>query len=187
MPTSLSAFISTLATYSANALLAVIVLFESLLITSLPLAPYQAEQVDRAISLLESSGFDREAFVLRNASIKRSSDNWLNSITEKENAFAATNMPFGILTIYPDFYSRTKDDSERAMILLHEARHMLGGNENDAYSFVWKNRSRLGWTQRTHGAGEVYTTVELQTRANAPEIFNCPEKLWNDCTEVKIR
>lgn len=182
----LSQFLLNLGSVLVSALLAVILLLETLLITSLPLAEHQQEVVDRAVALIEQKGFQKEAFVLRRIAFKRSSDNWLNSLVEKENAFAATNMPFGILTLYPDFYSRTKDDTERAMILLHEARHMLGGNEEDAYSFVWKNRKTLGWTQMTYGTSEVFITVELQTRAHVPGLFNCPDRLWSDCSERRI-
>jgi len=187
MRSNLIRFTTRFLTYLANGVLAVVLLFETMIVTSLPLAPHQAETVERAVKILDQKGFDREAFVLRNISVKRSSDNWLNQIFERENAFAATNMPFGILTIYPDFYKRTKDDTERAMILLHEARHMLGSDEHTAYSYVWKNREKLGWTQMSHGSGEVYTTVEEQTRSNAPELFNCPDRLWSDCTEMKVR
>lgn len=171
-------------TFIANGLLAFVLLFESLLATSLPLADHQSRMVDDAINVLEQKGFKREAFLLRNVTFFRSSDNWLNSMDHKENAFAATNLPFGIVTIYPDFYSRTKDDTERAFILLHESRHLLGENENEAYSYAWKNRKKLGWTQLAYGSDEVYITVELQTREHAPEIFNCPDKLWMDCTEM---
>lgn len=173
-------------TYLANCLLAVVLLFESLLVTSLPLAGHQETMVDDAIGVLREKGFSREAFVLENVAIFRSSDNWLNALTEKENAFASANLPFAILTIYPDFYTRTRDDTERAMILLHEARHLLADNEPRAYGFVWNNREKLGWTQLTHGTSEIYTTVEMQTREHAPEIFNCPDRLWSDCTEVEI-
>ncbi|HUF04004.1 MAG TPA: hypothetical protein VMM38_07490 [Aridibacter sp.] len=179
-------FIFSVLTYIANCLLAVVLLFESLLVTSLPLAPHQESKVDSAIDVLRKQGFSREAFVLENVAIFRSSDNWLNSLVEKENAFASANLPFAILTIYPDFYTKTKDDTERSMILLHEARHILADNENQAYGFVWRNRARLGWTQMSHGTSETYTTVELQTREHVPEIFNCPDRLWSDCTELPI-
>jgi hypothetical protein len=186
MNLSFSKFTIGLLTCIANGALAVVLIMESLLITSLPLANHQKAKVDAAIAILESKGFDREVYVLKNFTLFRSSDNWLNAIAGQENAFAATNMPFGVMTLYPDFYSRTNDDTERAMILLHESRHMLGDNEDGAYGFVWKNRAKLGWTQLGHGTTETYTSVELLTRQFAPALFNCPDRLWSDCTEVRI-
>ena len=155
----------------------------SLIITSAPLRDIERETLDRTIALLEKKGFDREVFLLRHVTIFRRTDSWLNTLADKENAFAATNFPFGVMTIYPDFYSKAQDDTERAMILLHEAQHLQGKNERDAYVYVWRNRQRLGWTILSHGTTESYITIELQTRENSPELFTCPANLWNDCTE----
>jgi hypothetical protein len=66
----------------------------------------------------------------------RANDNWLNASVEKENAYAATNYPFEIVTIYPDFFRFTVDDTERAAILLHEAQHLKGKDEKESYEFV---------------------------------------------------
>lgn len=172
-----------LGTYSASIVLTVVAFYLSLLSTSLPPAQYQRTEISRAISVLADKGFDREVWLLRHTVTFRGTDNWLNSFTEKENAYASTNFPFEIITLYPDFYSKAVDDTERAMILLHEARHLTGENENQAYAYVWKQRKRLGWTIATHGDTESYVTIEQQTRENAPELFNCPEKPWDDCTE----
>jgi hypothetical protein len=157
--------------------------YSSLLFTSQPLRDDERATVDRTIDLLAARGFRREAVLLRHATAFRRSDNWLNSLAVKENAFASTNFPFGVITLYPDFYHRATDDTERAMILLHEARHLQGGDEADAYAYVWENRGRLGWTMLSHGTTETFVTVELLTRDAAPELFTCPHKLWNDCTE----
>jgi hypothetical protein len=156
----------------------------SLVATSAPLSHEERETVDRAVDLLAAKGFDREVFMLRNAATFRSTDHWLNRIAVSENAFAATNFPFQIVTIYPDFYTKAADDTERAMILLHEAQHLMAGGEAAAYGYVWQNRSRLGWTQLTHGTTETYVTIAEQTRENSPTLFNCPSNLWNDCTET---
>jgi hypothetical protein len=156
----------------------------SLISTALPLFPEQRQQVDRAIDLLDSKGFNTEAFLLRGTTTFRGTDNWLNALVRKESAFAATNFPFQIITLYPDFYSRTKDDRERAVILLHEARHLMGGNEKDAYAYVWQHRRDLGWTQLSHGTTPAFVTIEQQTRQNAPALFDCPSNLWSDCTET---
>ena len=156
----------------------------SLLATSLPLEHHQRETVDRAIAILEAKGFDSEVFLLRNTVSYRSSDHWLNSFVFSENAYAATNFPVQIVTIYPDFYTKAEDDTERAMILLHEARHLMGEGEPEAYAYVWQNRNRLGWTILTHGTTPTYITIGDITREIAPELFTCTDKLWNDCTEL---
>ena len=155
----------------------------SLMITSAPLRDDERETIDRTIALLETKGFDREVFLLRHLTTFRGLSNWLNTLARNENAFAATNFPFAVITLYPDFYTRAQDDTERAMILLHEARHLQGGNERDAYSYVWRNRQKLGWTQLSHGTTESYITIGLLTREATPELFTCPAKVWNDCTE----
>ena len=140
--------------------------------------------VDRAVAVLEAKGFASEVFLLRNVTTFRSSDNWLNQAVGGENAYAATNYPFGIITIYPDFYTKAADDTERAMILLHEAQHLKNKNEAEAYAYVWRERQRLGWTTLSHGTTPTFVTVELQTRENSPELFTCRSKAWDDCTET---
>ena len=154
----------------------------SLLATSKPVSVSEMQTITRAIDLLDERGFGREAFLLRNTVSFRSTDNWINAATTDENAYAATNFPFEIVTIYPDFYNKAVDDTERAMVLLHEAQHLQGKNEREAYAYVWQNRTRIGWTQLSHGTTETYITVGEQTRENAPELFSCTANYWNDCT-----
>lgn len=163
--------------------LALLTFHLSMVSTSAPLYFEEKDAVDSAIALLKAKGFATEVFLLEHTVTFRRSDNWLNRLAEKENAFAATNLPFQIITLYPDFFTRASDDTERAMILLHEARHLMARDEASAYAYVWKNRSRLGWTQLSHGTTETYVTIAELTREHAPELFNCPSKLWNDCTE----
>lgn len=155
-----------------------------MLATSWPITHEDEHAVDRAIQVLEDKGFHTEVFLLRHTTTFRSTDNWLNRLADEENAFAATNTPFQIVTLYRDFYRRASDDTERAMILLHEAQHLMAKDEAAAYAYVWKNRSRLGWTQMSHGTTETYVTIEQQTREHAPALFNCPDKIWSDCTET---
>ncbi|MEP6789431.1 MAG: hypothetical protein ABJB40_13415 [Acidobacteriota bacterium] len=169
--------------YLFASFLALVIFYLSLVITSPPLTLTETQPIDRAISVLESKGFAREAFLLRHVATFRGSDNWLNETQSAENAYAATNFPFEMITLYPDFYRKATDDTERAMVLLHEAQHMQGDDETAAYAYVWQNRERLGWTQLSHGTTETYVTVGLQTRENAPELFTCANKMWNDCTE----
>ena len=177
-------FAITTLRYAFAGFLGLVIFYLSLMATSAPLSRGERQTIDRAVAMLESKGFDREVFFLRHAATFRSRDNWFNSYAvPSENAFAATNFPFGIITIYPDFYTRAADDTERAMVLLHEAQHLKGSNEAEAYAYVWRNRERLGWTQLSHGQTETYVTIEQQTRENAPEIFTCKARLWSDCTE----
>ena len=156
----------------------------SLLATSTPLSLDERATVDRAIDLLAKKGFLYEADVLRTTVTFRRTDHWLNRIVEKENAFAATNFPFQIVTTYEDFFSRASDDTERAMVLLHEARHLMGEDETEAQAYVWRARRQLGWTQLTHGTTETFITVQQQTREHVPALFTCSNRNWNDCTET---
>lgn len=170
-------------THAASAVLAIIAFYLSLISTSLPPTKAEQNRIDSAIQLLANRGFSDEVFLLKGTTTFRGTDHWLNSFIEKENAYASTNFPFQIVTLYPDFYSKAVDDTERAMILLHEARHLMGEDENQAYAYVWRHRKDIGWTLKSHGTTESYVTIEQQTREMAPELFNCPEKPWEDCTE----
>lgn len=172
-----------IANHATASVLAIIVLYLSLVTTSQPMMDYERVELDRAINYLKERGFDREVFLLKNTTTFRRSDHWLNSLIFTEQAYAATNFPFQIITVYRDFYEKAGDDTERAMILLHEARHLMGEGEEEAYAYVWQNRHRLGWTLLSHGSTPVYVTVEQQTREHAPKLFTCEEKLWKDCTE----
>lgn len=163
--------------------LTVVGFYLSLLATSRPVSSTDMAEVDRAIDLLATKGFDREVFLLRHTVTYRSTDHWLNRMIFKENAFAATNFPFQMITLYPDFYQKATDDTERAMVLLHEAQHLQGADEQHAYAYVWKNRARLGWTRNLYGSTPTYMDVAGQTRENAPELFVCTLKTGNDCTE----
>jgi hypothetical protein len=164
--------------------LAVILTFYiSLLASSGGLNIEQKHTVRRAIALLRDKGFDDEAFLLEHLTAFRANDNWLNAAVAKENAYAATNFPFEIMTLYPDFFTYPADDIERAAILLHEARHLKGKDEKDAYEFVWKNRKQLGWTKEHYSNSPLWRNVRQQTRDHLPNLFVCETNHFNDCTE----
>ena len=161
----------------------VICFYFSLLMTSKSLAYEEKRSVKRAIDVLEEKGFSSEVFFLRRLTSFRANDNWLNASTRDENAYAATNFPFEIITIYPEFFTATADDAERAMILLHEAQHLKGADEKQAYEYVWRHRKKLGWTRETHGSTKIFASVEKQTREFAPDLFRCDWMKTGDCTE----
>ncbi len=133
--------------------------------------------------ILQKKGFDDEVFFLDKLAVFRSNDNWLNASIDKENAYAATNFPFEIMTLYPDFYNYTVDDTERAAVLLHEAKHLQGMDEREAYDFVWKNRKKLGWISAIYRNSTVWNGVRKQTMEYSPQLFVCDEKPWRDCSE----
>lgn len=142
-------------------------------------------QIQNAVGVLKEKGFAGEVFLLNYLTSYRANDNWLNASTKFENAYAATNFPFEIMTVYPDFFVYTADDTERAAILLHEAQHLKGADEKEAYEYVWRNRSKLGWTRETHGSSVIWQNVRRQTREFAPNLFVCDWNEAGDCTEIK--
>ena len=153
----------------------------SLLWSATPLNFEQQKQVDEAIQIIETRGLVNDAFWLRRAAY-RSNDNWLNVTAGHGEAFAATNFPFEIITLYPEFFTRAADATERAAILLHEAQHLRGANEEQAYTFAWNNRYKLGWTPELYQATRIYKSVVASTKENAPKLFRCDWKPENDCT-----
>ena len=154
----------------------------SLVLTASPLSANEYAKVESAIFYLEKRGFINEAFLLKDFATLRNNDNWLNASVPKENAFAATNYPFGIVTLYPDFFTYPADDVERAAILLHEARHLKGYGEEDAYEFVWRNRKYLGWTSERYSDSPVLQNIRKQTVEFAPNLFVCDFNPQRDCT-----
>lgn len=87
------------------------------------------------------------------------------------------------MTIYPDFFEYTQDDTERAAILLHEAQHLKGADEKEAYEFVWRRRKQLGWTKENYRDSVVWRNVRKQTIEFAPNLFICDGSESGDCTE----
>jgi len=157
--------------------------YVSLIVSSSSLTTEQKRTVHDAILVLKQKGFADDAFLLERLTVFRSDDNWLNASVAKENAFAATNFPFEIVTLYSDFFTYPKDDTERAAILLHEARHLRGEDEKEAYAFVWMHREQLGWTREKYPLSIVWQNIRKQTRDNVPELFVCVTAEYTDCTE----
>ena len=157
--------------------------YASLVLFAAPLDTEQRRTVDAAIAHLERSGFKREAFLLKHVTVFRSNDNWLNASVEKENAYAATNFPFEIITLYPDFFRFPVDDIERAAILMHEAQHLQGSDEKEAYEFVWKNRKRVGWISDPYSKSVIWRETRKLTKEYIPAMFVCEEAVLGDCTE----
>lgn len=157
--------------------------YVSLIVSAKPLAYEDRKKVEAAIAVLDAKGFSYEATLLRRIAVFRSTDNWLNASVAKENAFAATNFPFAVITLYPDLFTYTTDDLERAAILLHEAKHMEGADEKEAYEFVWKNREQLGWNIENYGNSVAWIEIRNQTRDHVPALFVCETHPFGDCTE----
>src|SRR5687767_1909834 len=153
----------------------------SLLLSSNPATYNEREQVGRAVRLIEESGFTREAFLLRRLTNFRTSDNWWNSYVGHGEAYAATNFPFEVVTLYPEFFNYPVDDVERAVILLHEARHLAGEGEEAACAAVWRDKARLGWTKEKYGHTRVWRNVHELTRRHAPRLFGCGQDGRQDC------
>jgi hypothetical protein len=157
--------------------------YSSLIVSADSLEREQHRKVQAAIELLQRRGFTDEVRLLRYVTVFRANDNWLNASVAKENAYAATNFPFEIVTLYPDFFTYSTDDVERAAILLHEAKHLQGKDEREAYEFVWKNRRRLGWTQDVYRGSMIWRETRKLTKEYAPDLFVCDFKDYGDCTE----
>jgi hypothetical protein len=159
-----------------------LVAYASLLLTSDSLTDLQHATVVEAIDTLERAGFDTEAGRLRRYASFRSSDNWWNRHVGHANAYAATNFPFGVITLYPAFYQFPVDDTERAAILLHEASHLTGGEEDEALLRVWREKGRLGWTAARYGRTRVFRNTREWTAALLPRLFSCGDGT-DDCAE----
>jgi hypothetical protein len=155
----------------------------SLLFTSTPVTRDERRQVERAVELIERGGFAREAFLLRRLTNFRTTDNWLNRYVGHPEAYASTNFPFEIVTLYPDFFRYPVDDVERAVILLHEARHLAGDDEAEACAAVWRDKARLGWTREEYGQTRVWRNVADLSRRHAPKLFDCGPDGRQDCYE----
>jgi len=155
----------------------------SMIFTSSPLHADEKAIIEKAIKILDDKGFSKEVFLLKHFTIYRGNDNWLNASTREENAYAATNFPFEIMTVYPEFFTVSIDDTERAAILLHEAQHLKGTDEMEAYEFVWRNRKQIGWTKSNYSSSLIWRNVRKQTKEYAPNLFVCEWTEYADCTE----
>lgn len=162
-------------------LIVLIIWYVSLLVSSDGLQPDQREKVNNAIALLQQAGFTREVFVLKRLTAFRATDNWLNSYVGHRDAYAATNFPFEVVTLYQEFFEVPVDDRERAAVLLHEARHLLGDGEEAALDFTWHNKRRLGWTADKYSQTRVWDATERLTKAKFPYLFQCGTDGKSDC------
>lgn len=136
----------------------------SLVFSADALTPEEFGRIQAGIRILEEKGFGDEVHLLKHVAVFRGTDNWLNASVKKENAYAATNFPFEIVTVYPDFFKFSTDDIESAAILLHEAKHLQGKDEKEAYEFVWKNRQRLGWTFAHYSRSPIWRETRKLTK-----------------------
>lgn len=157
--------------------------YASLLVTSEGLTNDERRMVAQAIVVLEQTGFTREASALSYLAIFRRTDNWWNQYVGHQTAFAATNFPFGVVTLYPAFFRFPVDDTERATILLHEASHLFGGREEEALQLVWESKQRLGWTEARYGATRVWKNTREWTKDAIPAFFGCGPDHESDCFE----
>lgn len=153
----------------------------SLLLTSDAIDDRQQQIVLRAVALLDRSGFSREVLVLRHFANYRATDNWWNLYLGHPGAYAATNFPLGVVTLYPAFFTTAVDDTERAAILLHEAQHLWGSGEEAALDSVWRKKQRLGWTAEQYGQTRVWRNTREWTVAAVPALFQCGADHQSEC------
>jgi hypothetical protein len=157
--------------------------YMSLLLTSQEL-PYDERQTVRAATaILKQKGFSRQTFVLDNLVQYRSTDNWWNGYVGHHAAYAATNFPFEVVTLYPEFFGTAVDDTERAAILLHESYHLLGSGEAAALEGVWRDKQKLGWTADKYGQTKVWINTRELTAAGVPKLFKCGTDGHSDCIQ----
>lgn len=154
----------------------------SLRVTSEDLGYDQRQIVRRSIAILEQKGFGSEASILNNLTTYRSTDSWWNRYVGHHDAYAATNFPFEVLTLYPEFFTVSTDDEERAAILLHEVYHLRGSGEPAALEGVWRNKARLGWTEEKYAESKVWKNTKELTMNLVPTLFQCGPERKSDCT-----
>jgi hypothetical protein len=162
-------------------LIALLICYVSLLISSDGLQPDQREEVRKAISAIAQQGFNREAFILKHLTVFRGTDNWWNHYLGHRDAYAATNFPFEVVTLYPEFFSVPVDDNERAAVLLHESCHLMGSGEEAALDSTWRNKRRLGWIAERYKQTRLWSATEPLTRAQFPYMFKCGPDGQSDC------
>jgi hypothetical protein len=153
----------------------------SLLLTSTPIDAGQRQVVLHAVEVLERARFGKEVMMLRNFANYRSTDNWWNTYLGHSQAYAATNFPLGVVTLYEPFFRATTDDTERAAILLHEAQHLLGAGEPAALETTWRQKSRIGWTADNYGETKVWKNTKEWTTSDVSSLFQCGADSHGDC------
>jgi hypothetical protein len=177
----------TIARYALRLLvltgLSVFVWSRSLLLTSAPIDTVQRAAVFEAIRQLDDAGFAREVLALRHFANFRATDNWWNRQVGHSDAYAATNFPLGVVTLYPPFFNVAVDATERAAILLHEARHLWGDGEAAALDVVWRNKQRLGWTAEHYANTKVFRNTREWTTYAVPALFSGPDTKHQDARQ----
>jgi hypothetical protein len=159
------------------------VFYLSLLLTSDDLGFDRRQTVRNAIAILKQNGFDKEAFVLGNLVKYRATDNWWNRFVGHRDAYAGANFPFEVVTLYPEFFDVAVDDTERAVILLHESYHLFGSGEDAALEGVWRDKQRLGWAADKYGQTRVWNNTRELTVARVPKLFQCGNDGHSDCIQ----
>jgi hypothetical protein len=162
-------------------LIILLICYTSLLISSDGLQPDQREEVQKAIAVLDQHGFNREVFILRHLTVFRGTDNWWNRYVGHRDAYAATNFPFEVVTLYPEFFTVPVDDNERAAVLLHESCHLMGSGEEAALGATWRNKRQLGWTLDRYRQTRLWNATEQLTKAQFPYMFKCGPDGESDC------
>jgi hypothetical protein len=133
--------------------------------------------------VLERGGFGKEVFVLKRLVKYRQTDYWWNLYIGHHDAYAATNFPFEVVTLYPEFFEVAVDDNERAAVLLHEASHLFGAGEEAALERSWREKKRLGWTENQYGQTKVWSGTRELTMAALPHLFRCGADGKSDCAQ----
>jgi hypothetical protein len=169
---------------AGTTLLLLFVAYMSMLLTSDDLPFEQHQIVDRAITVVESKGFSKQTFLLKRLVRYRATDSWWNRYLGHRDAYAATNFPFEIVTLYPEFFEATTDDLERAAILLHEAEHLLGAGEEKALEATWRNKGKLGWVEANYGQTRVWNNTKELTQRQLPDLFTCGPDGKSDCIKI---
>ena len=147
----------------------------SLLATADPLTAERRKMVTDAVDLLDRQGFTHQAWMLRHVVVYRGTDNWWNLYTGHQQAYAATNFPFEVVTLYRPFFTVATDDVERAAILLHESHHLLGSGETTALRETWVEKQRLGWTSVDYGRTRLWKNTREWTAAAVPDFIASSE------------
>jgi hypothetical protein len=155
----------------------------SLLVSSEGLTSDERQTVMNAVLILEQTGFSKEASALRHLVSYRRTDNWWNQYLGHHSAYAATNCPFAVVTLYPAFFKFPADDTERATILLHESFHVYGQREEAALQRERIEKRRLGWTSPRYGHTRVWTNTREWTLAAVPNLFRCGDDRHSDCLD----
>ena len=180
-PQKKRSFLRRLIWILSTTILLLLVAYISLLLTSEELAYERRETVKQAIAVLEQKGFARQAFVLNHLVMYRDTDNWWNRYVGHHDAYAATNFPFEVVTLYPEFFGVAVDDVERAAILLHESYHLAGLGEEAALEGTWRDKQQLGWTADKYGKTKVFINTRELTAAGVPTLFQCGSDGHSDC------